>query len=75
MRLLFLIFNELARRLGGRTKRLLLLASVVGLTLFARSTAAAYQSGDVIDTAAGFALVLLFAAGAALACTRPASEG
>jgi hypothetical protein len=75
MRLLFLMMNELAGRLDRRVRRLLLVASMVGLTLFARSTAAAYQGGDVVDTAAGFALVLLFAAGAALACTRPASEG
>jgi hypothetical protein len=41
MRVLFLAMNELAGRLGVRARRFLLLASMVGLTLFARSTAAA----------------------------------
>jgi len=69
MRSLLLLMNALSDNLTVRSRRVLLLACVAGLALFARSTAAAYQGGDWADITAGFGLLLLFAAGAALACS------
>ena len=75
MRALFLRLDELSGRLDQRTRRILLLVSMAGLTLFASSTVAAIDSGDGPDTVAGFILLLLFAAGAAIACTKRARRG
>ena len=70
MRTLFLLIDELSARLDLRTRRILLVASMAGLTLFARTTVAALQATDIPEAVAGFALLLLFAAGSAAACTR-----
>ena len=67
MRLLFLMMNELSCRLDVRTRRLLLMGCMAGLSFFARSTALAWHDGDPIDAVAGFVLLLLFATGAAVA--------
>lgn len=69
MRPLLLLMDELSGRLDPRFRRVLLAASTAGLTLFARSTVVAMQANDVLDSLAGLVLLLLFAAGAALACT------
>jgi hypothetical protein len=74
MRLLFLVLSELSCRLNLRTRRLFLIASVAGLSFFTRSTALACQQGDLIDAVAGFLLVLLFATGAAMACSGRARK-
>jgi hypothetical protein len=70
MRLLFSMLAELSERLDQRTRRFVLLMATMGLVLFARTTVASLQDGDMPDVVAGAILLVACAVAAAVACTN-----
>ncbi|HET9019591.1 MAG TPA: hypothetical protein VFN46_08395 [Acetobacteraceae bacterium] len=75
MRLILLLLQSFSARLDRRSRRLLLFAATLTLTLFARTTVAALHSGAYADAAAGLVMLGLAAVAAAVACSAPRQPG